>query len=186
LANSEFASLIERVRCGDQDAAWTLIDRYSPHILAVVRRSLNRSLRSKFDSVDFVQAVWASFFRQSPLEKISDPDQFIRFLAGIARHKVLGQYRHHVTVPKRVLGAEIRMADPNRDDPTISRDPTPSTAAAAREIWKQLVERESPLHQEIIRLRLGGTSYVEIAKTLSINERTARRVVDRLLAEQVA
>ena len=58
---TSFAFLMEQLRLGDQDAAWTIIEIYGPHIKRVVRRDMHDKLRSKYDSADFVQAVWASF-----------------------------------------------------------------------------------------------------------------------------
>ena len=62
--NSEFRKVIERVCAGSDEATWELIDTYGPHIQRVIRRKLNQKMRSKFDSLDFVQMVWASFFTE--------------------------------------------------------------------------------------------------------------------------
>ena len=62
--HGEFALLMQSVREGSQEAARTLFERYGPHIRRVVRRKLHQKLRPQFDSVDFVQDVWASFFAQ--------------------------------------------------------------------------------------------------------------------------
>lgn len=63
-----FASLMQRVREGSQDAAHELFQQYGPHILRIVRRKLHKTMRSKYDSSDFVQAVWASFFAIEPAQ----------------------------------------------------------------------------------------------------------------------
>src|SRR6478736_4128141 len=62
-SESEFAALIEQVRAGSQEAAWTLVEKYGRDVQRFVRRTLHQRLRSKFDSLDFVQIVWGSFFR---------------------------------------------------------------------------------------------------------------------------
>ena len=67
---NDFKALMKGVRSGSQEAAWRLIDLYAGHIRRVVRRTIDRRLRSQFDSVDFVQLVWASFFRQ-PAQTLS-------------------------------------------------------------------------------------------------------------------
>jgi len=52
-------------RCeGSEDAAREFVATYGPPILRVVRRQMNKCLRSKYDSIDFEQSVWASFFAQ--------------------------------------------------------------------------------------------------------------------------
>ena len=59
-----FVALMRRVREGSEAAAWELVDKYGGHLRRAVRRVLNPMLRSKFDSLDFVQLVWDSFFRR--------------------------------------------------------------------------------------------------------------------------
>lgn len=55
--DDDFFYLIGRVREGSEDAAWQLVERYGGHIRRTVRRALDPRLRSKFDSLDFVQSV---------------------------------------------------------------------------------------------------------------------------------
>jgi RNA polymerase sigma-70 factor (ECF subfamily) len=76
----DFRSLMEQLRQGSQDAAWELIEQYGPLVKRVVRRNLDHGLRSKFDSVDFVQAVWGSFFRnRTRLDKFAAPENLSPF-----------------------------------------------------------------------------------------------------------
>src|SRR5262245_26982587 len=90
----EFADLLRRVKAGSSDAAWELIDRYGSHVQRVVRRLLNRRLRPQFDSVDFVQAVWASFFNDpAQIHSFKSPDSIIGYLARMARNKVIEENR---------------------------------------------------------------------------------------------
>ena len=56
--DDNFRSLICHVREGSEDAAWDLVEQYGEAIRRAVRRALNERLRSKFDSLDFVQLVW--------------------------------------------------------------------------------------------------------------------------------
>jgi len=57
-----FSLLLEQARAGSDSAARELIERFGPFILRVIRNRLDPRLRSIFDSADFSQAVWASFF----------------------------------------------------------------------------------------------------------------------------
>ena len=60
--DSSFEAAVKELRTGSEEAIWNFIQTYGPHIQRVVRRRLHHKLRSKFDSVDFVQMVWVSFF----------------------------------------------------------------------------------------------------------------------------
>jgi DNA-directed RNA polymerase specialized sigma subunit, sigma24 homolog len=92
--DAEFHSLMDRIRTGDQDAARLLLELYGPHILRVVRRHLSEKEQSKFDSIDFVQSVWAPFFRQPDcVHSFERPQDLVAFLVSIARNKVCDEMR---------------------------------------------------------------------------------------------
>ena len=61
-ANDEFRALMQRLREGSDEAAWQLVEQYGEPIRRAVRRALSARLRPQFDSLDFVQLVWSSFF----------------------------------------------------------------------------------------------------------------------------
>ncbi len=56
----------------------------------------------------------------------------------------------------------------------------------ARERWEAIMRDQPSHYQEIVRLRLRGETYQSIAEELQLNERTVRRVLERLLREQAA
>jgi hypothetical protein len=58
----DFQTLLKGIRAGSQDAARQMLAIYGKHVLRVIRRRLHKRLRAKFDSGDFAQSVWASFF----------------------------------------------------------------------------------------------------------------------------
>ncbi len=180
-----FESLMGQLRLGSQDAGWELVATYGPHIQTVVRRGLDKRLRSKFDSLDFVQAVWASFFR-SPgrLDGIETPEQLIGLLAAFARNKMVDEFRRRYTLKydvTREVPIEVAVADP---ESVFTHDPTPSQVAIAREMWERSLESLSPLHQKIVNLRFEGATFDEIAVELQVSKRTAQRVIDRLIEGQ--
>src|SRR5262249_7382856 len=91
----EISVFINRIRAGDEDAARELLRRYEAKVRLVVRRQLPKLLRSRFDSLDFLQSVWGSFFhrvRTGPTD-IEDEPNLVAFLAWAARNKVVDQYR---------------------------------------------------------------------------------------------
>jgi len=57
-----FQALLRQVQHGSPEAARELYDTYVNHVLRGVRVRLWHRMRSKYDSQDFVQQVWASFF----------------------------------------------------------------------------------------------------------------------------
>ena len=66
------------------------------------------------------------------------------------------------------------------DKHITSRDPTPSAVAIFREEWENLVDRQPAEVGRVVQLRYEGATYREIANELQINERTARKAIDKL------
>lgn len=181
----EFRALLAQVRAGDSRAADELFQQFSPLILRVVRRRLSAALRVKFDSTDFVQAVWAAFFEVLERRDFADPDELAKFLLAVARNKLCDEIRRRVRNERRTLANDAPLAAPpfptETDwDRVDLRQPRPSQVAVLRERWRLLVASQPPLHRQIFEMRFQGSTFAEIATELNVHERTARRVFERL------
>jgi RNA polymerase sigma-70 factor (ECF subfamily) len=181
----EFRAVIEGVRNGSPNAVWKLIAEYGPHIQRVVRRRLDRRMRSKFDSLDFVQMVWASVFRNpDELGSLEQPEDLIRYLAALARRKVINEYRRRIVNNTKYNSSREQSLSINgihKVDELSSQRATPSQIAMAREQWERLVAQQPERDRSIVQMRIGGATFLEISQQLGINERTARKVIDRLV-----
>jgi RNA polymerase sigma-70 factor (ECF subfamily) len=185
-SSNDFVLLLDRLRSGDEDAAWTLVYEYGPHIIAVIRRRLKSEMRARVDSQDLSQAVWKSFFVDLPgRADIQSPEQLIQALVQMAHHKLVDAYRRQLYALSR--GA-IREQPFQHDDEggaqLPGRDPTPSQLAIARELWSKMLRSRSAEEREILHHRLGGQTYDDIGDLLGVSPRTARRVVGELWREQ--
>ena len=185
VTNENLGALIDKAKAGDQDAIRSL-QRFENDIRMMVRVRLPRPLRSQFDSMDFVQDVWQSFFRIFN----HDPERFAQvrdlrgFLAGVARNKVYEEHRRRSLTQKYDLEREepLYIRRGNRDIPRelIASDPSPSQDAQARERLDQLLEGRSPREAEVIELRRQGLTFEEIAAQTGLHERTVRRVIETI------
>ena len=175
----EFQETMRRAINGSQEDIQRLISKYGDSIQKVVRRRLDTRLRSKFDSLDFVQMVWASFFRDSAqLERFGAPEAFVRFLVTMAKNKVIDEGRRRLTGARYNCTKETAFDDAQPlARPALD---TPSQVAIAHEQLQMMFATESERDQKVINLKLNGASFVEISEALGINERTARRIVGRL------
>ena len=92
---SDIPAFLARIQAGDEEAARELLTRYEAEVRLVVRRQLPRLLRSRFDSLDFLQSVWGSFFRRvrSGPAEFEDSRHLVAFLARAAKNKVIDEYR---------------------------------------------------------------------------------------------
>lgn len=180
--NSEFRKVIERVCAGSEEATWDLIDTYGPHIQRVIRRRLNQRMRSKFDSLDFVQMVWASIFAErEKMAGFTEPDDLIRYLATLAQRKLLQESRRRLKHQKHNVGRE-RALNPEAEDETayVRKSDTPSQIVMAKDRLEVMMRERSDRDRQVVDLRMQGLTFVEIGEKLGIHERTAREVIEKL------
>jgi RNA polymerase sigma factor (sigma-70 family) len=179
----DFASLMGLVCSGSEEAAGELVNRYGDYVLRAVRRRLNRQLRPKFDSADFVQAVWASFFAL-PLGRyqFDRSEALVGFLINLAANKVVEAVRQRLQTQKYNVNREQPLED-ERGHPVpnlVSRERSPEAVAIAREEWERLLRDQPEHYREILTSLGGGATQREVAHRLGINESTVRRVVRKL------
>ena len=180
LAALPFDALIAEARNGSDLAANIIVERYQPHVLHVIRRKMHRDMRQKFDSQDFLQAVWKSFFsNREELLEASDPRQLIGYLAAMAKNKLLDETRRQKNTQKRDLSREQPL-HPDGRDTHAGREDTPSQVVMAQEALDRLIEGTSDRDRQIVLLKVNGEHINEIAKKFSVSSRTVRRVLARL------
>lgn len=183
-----FAVLMDALMSGSEDAAWRIAELYTPHLLRAVRRSLPQAIRSKVDSVDIVNTLWASLLtKRRRLNGIREPAQLVALLTVVARNRVVDEHRKYTEVEARDIRREVGPYDETpakRGDkltPAMrrrSRDTTPSEVAMVREKWNLFNETLSVRDRAVIKGRVSGLSYDQIAAAIDgVSSRTARRIV---------
>ena len=176
---SDFLPLMQRVRAGDTAAFAELLDRYGSAIRLAVRRKLHDRLRAQYDSLDFVQDVWASFVAL-PADRyaFADPAALVAFLTRVAHHKVVEVFRRRFATE----GSDITRERPlgNGDAPIPARLATPSQYAVAGEKWGDLLARVPAGHRPIVEKLRDGYTHQEIADLLGVSPSTIKRIVRRL------
>ncbi len=177
-----FRMQLERIRNGSQEAAAALISEFGPHVYRVIRRRLDMKLRSKIDSEDLFQLVWASFFRYPErMERFSRSLELVHFLSAVARNKVIEGVRKYQRTQKHDMSREISLGDSRLGIAiTECRVKSPSQVAIAKERFEHLMRGLSRRHQRILCLRLAGATYVQIAAEMQLHERTVRKVIAKI------
>jgi RNA polymerase sigma factor (sigma-70 family) len=144
---------------------------------------MHKKLRPKFDSQDFVQSVWASFFAL-PLQNydFESPEELARFLVDLAQNKVVDAVRQRINGAKyNVNREEFSLNDsqlPQNIAQTPAREPTPAELAVARELWDRMLSSGEDLHQRIVQRATTSTKTMrELAEEIGVSERTIRRVL---------
>lgn len=182
---NEFRELLAGLKAGDAAAARAVFDRYGPLIRAVVRRKLHARLRARFDSLDFVQDVWASVLAV-PAERyqFDSPAELVAFLSQVANNKVADEFRHRFQSQKGAISREEPMPRPSNDDSSRPEPPaalaSPSQFAIADEAWRNLVARIPEKHRPILEQLRDGFTNEQIAAETNLSLSTVNRVVRRL------
>ncbi len=190
---AEFERLMANVNAGSEEAIWQLAETYTPYILRAVRASLPTKVRSKLDSQDLAQTLWASLLlKRTDLTRMKTPEQLIAFLARAAHNRVVDVTRRYLSAQKYDVHREQALE--GRNDPPktprhappgralTTRDPSPSQYASIRERWDQVLLNCTAREREILQLRLQGATFDDIGTKLCINKTTARRTIQRLIA----
>ena len=130
-----FAGFMRRIRAGDEQAARELVERYEP----VIRREVKMRLRDprlyrRVDWADICQSVLASFFMRAASGQydLDQPEQLLRLLVVMTRHKLSKQERRHRADKRDYRLAEDR--DPACLEAEPGAEPTPSRLVAGREL----------------------------------------------------
>jgi RNA polymerase sigma factor (sigma-70 family) len=179
----ELSKALFEAQNGDQSAWETLFRECYPKVRRVVRRKLDRSMRSVFDSTDFASDVMKSL--AANLNQLSFPsiESLFAFLAHVAEQKVIDEYRRRHTL-KRDCTRERRlsMADPEVASVQLpSAEPTASQVAVKNELQQRLLSGQDDTERKIIDLKRQGYTTADIADMTGWNIRRVQRFLKELL-----
>lgn len=181
------AELLALAQRGDMKAIEDLISRLDPHLKLVVRRRLPRLLRRRYDSADFVQAVWASFLIKEGLDdRFETTDAVGRYLGAAAGNKVLMAVRSHLETAARDMRLEVDIARTGPDDSEafsiglVSRHAGPASEALADDLRDTQAKSLPEELRTVLALREQGHSVVDIAKEMGLSTRSIERALAKL------
>ncbi len=169
---------IERLNDGDVDAVEHVFLAYAPYLRIAVRRRLSRRLRTKVDSMDIVQSVFALLlhrFRDGGWRFHGRP-QLLAFLRRIAWRRIADRYQEN----RAALDREQSLIETTAMSLPESASPRPSEIAQVQELWDSVLEACPPAHREVVRLRVKGFRIGEIALRTGLHEGSVRRTLYEL------
>jgi RNA polymerase sigma factor (sigma-70 family) len=182
-ARVDLASILEAAHRGDQSAWDALFRECYPKVRRVVRRKLNRSMRSLYDSTDFASDVMKSLAANFGHLEFPSIDSLLAFLSQVAEQKVIDEYRRRHTL-KRDVTRERPILTSGTDVAPVqlkSDDPTASQLAQANEVHELLLSRVDETERTIIELKQQGYSNADIAEHTGWNIRRVQRFLKDLL-----
>jgi DNA-directed RNA polymerase specialized sigma24 family protein len=185
MSNDEnFIDLMARAKSGDTAAIRVFLSRFEWEVQVMVRAQLPKKLRIRFDSMDFAQAVWQSFFSdlRTKTPEFENVHHLRAFLKKMVWNKVHEQHRRLTKTEKCDLRREerlyIRRGDREVPREVVSPEPSPSQTVQAHDRLMQLTAGRGPGEVAVIRLRHLGLTIDEIAARTGFNERTVRRFIE--------
>jgi RNA polymerase sigma factor (sigma-70 family) len=167
--------LIDRLNKGDPSAAERAFVAYEPYLRMAVRRRLTGPLRTKLDSMDIVQSVWANVLAGlgDAGWRFADRSHFRAFLVRVACNRLIDRRRRH----HRAIEKEQALAVMAPEELPSAKEPRPSEIAQGHELWKSMLEQCSPPHREILILKRQGLLLTEIAARTGLHEGSIRRIL---------
>jgi RNA polymerase sigma factor (sigma-70 family) len=167
---------------GDQSAWETLFRECYPKVRRVVRRKLDRSMRSLYDSTDFASDVMKSLAANLNQLTFVSVESLFKFLTQVAEQKVIDEHRRRHTL-KRDVTRERRFSADDREAGPVhlpSSEPTASQQAQANEVQAWLLDRQDEIERTIIDLKHQGYSTADIADKTGWNIRKVQRFLKDL------
>ena len=144
----------------------------------MVRRRLTASLRSKFDSMDVVQSVWADVLEglRGAEWQFSDRDHLSAFLARVTHNHFVNHCRRNGPALER----EHALPGDEASALAVAGQARPSQFVQADELWETLKNLCPPAHLELLELKRQGRSLAEIAARTGLHESSVRRILYEL------
>ena len=152
----DLGSTWEEAQKGDPTAWEALFKECYPKVRRVVRRKLNRSMRSLYDSTDFANDA---------MERLAANVDLLQFpifwfadcvSAQVAEQKVIDEYRRQHTLKNDISRERPLAANGAGPIQVPSHDPTASQLAQANECNERLLARDDETERVIIELRQQG------------------------------
>jgi RNA polymerase sigma-70 factor (ECF subfamily) len=171
------ASLLRRIKAGEDDAATELYRRYAARLINLAAAKTSPDVKQRVDPEDIVQSVFRTFFRRASLGEyeVPDGDELWKLFLVIGLNKIRAVAGYHKAAKRDVRhtagGEAAAFADAATPDDV-----------AFRTLQMTIDELLAPLpetHREIIRLRTDGYEVAEISARVG----RAKRSVERILQE---
>jgi RNA polymerase sigma-70 factor (ECF subfamily) len=175
--------LLEQLCQGDMAAAKEVFLAYEPYLRRVVRRQLPQGLRTKFDSIDIVQSVWATLLERYRAGgwHFSDVRRFHAFLVEVTRNRFIDDFRKH----RLAYEKEQPLGGLHTSQVPAAPGAPPPDVMEAEELFEQMLALSPPEHRELLRLKRQGLSMDELTARTGLHPGSIRRIL-RNLARKLA
>jgi RNA polymerase sigma-70 factor, ECF subfamily len=185
IVTPSFQDLMQRLECGDEEAAALLFERYAYRLIGLARRRLDERVRGKVDADDVVNSVMRTFCRRAAERPFhfDGPDDLWALLVEITLRKCGRWHRHFHTGKRDVRREQTLPPLANSDwdkEPFDAGGPHPEDEAVLREIMEHLLHGLDDRMRMVCEMRLQGYEIKEIGAALNCTEATVHRKIRHL------
>jgi len=194
LAKSDFCTMLEAAKRGNQSALKIILTEFHDRLLARIERRLPLDLRRLCWGDDVLAEALADAARGlSEFVTPADMDPrnaFFRWLCSIAEHRLIDLVRSERAIKRPQANRQI---DPKSGSTSVTtmvkvlRSPGPSPSRQARigelgEAVRHAMDEIYPAYREVIELRITlGLGTAQIAARLGRNETAVRKLLSRAI-----
>ena len=176
------ATLMSRVRDGDEDAFRLLIERYQRIVINMIYRSIGDS----WEAEDLAQRVFLQVFRSAP--RYQATAKFTTWLFTITHNTILNEHRRRARHRAESLEAITQPTGPDdiAHELPDTRAEDPSAAAAENELKDRIQAAIQNLPEAqrtaVLLCRFEGLAYEEIAKVIGCSVSATKSLLHRARA----
>jgi RNA polymerase sigma-70 factor (ECF subfamily) len=180
----ESTRLLRRAKDGSAEALDLLYRRFAGKLLALIRLRMGRSLRSRMESRDILQATLLKSFRGIDRFESEDTGSMMAWLARIAENEIRDQADHH-SRQRRDAGRNVPLDEHAREVTDHLR------SALSQVIWDEEAGRleraleslDEPQREIILLRKFEELSFREIGRRLGKSEDACRMMLARALTK---
>jgi RNA polymerase sigma-70 factor (ECF subfamily) len=170
-------SLLLQIRRGQEDAATALYLRYARRLRDLAQAQCSPGLAQQVEVEDIVQSVFRSFFRKAAIGLYDVPpgEELWKLFLVITLNKIRVKGHFHRAAKRHLSrttgGAALAQASATK----AAQDEFALTELEM--VIEGILESLSPIHKQVVELRIAGFDVLEIAKTVNRSKRTVERIL---------
>lgn len=175
---SEFSTLLDRIKAGDPQAVREFVDRYESFLRRTIRYRIDRvGLQAAFDSKDVCQSVLGSFFlRFLAGDFILDSDEAVRNLLVAMTNKKFLMFQRREYADKR---DRRRTSSFGETEPLDNNQLPPNEQLSHVEIVQRFEKSLNDDERKLYQMRQSGMPWEAIGGELNESPTTLRQRLSR-------
>jgi RNA polymerase sigma factor (sigma-70 family) len=182
MATEDFASLVKRVRQGDDAAMGKLIERYGAGMQRLAQQLIGRQLRAHLDALDLVQTVQITLWMgiRSGRFMVPTPESLFALVKTLLRFQVARHWRAAKNEMTATVESNLNATVVDERLLSAPKEKDPHERMEFDELLEQFLGQLDDVDQRLVRLRFQGCTTAEAAKYLQVDPGYLRVRLGRL------